>query len=122
MNTDDNGLELVASCVVLKNGTELLTLITTEHVEKTCYLFDPVQVLKGIDQGSATFIVRRWIELSDDRIYMIPKEEVLTVCNMSDMALARYNEIRRKMYIDKKPDTEEEYEPTETVPERKYLH
>lgn len=122
MNADDKGLELVASCVVLKNGTELLTLMTSEPVEKICYLFDPVQILKSIDQGSATFIVRRWIEFSDDRIYMIPKDEVLTVCNMSDLALSRYNEIRKKMYLDIKPDHDEEYESTETVPERKYLH
>ena len=82
------------SIIKLITGEEIFALVSIEenYEDSVIMLQSPLVIKTIIDHGSLLIKIKPWIELSDDNIFMIKPDRVLTMTESKDQKLIKIYE------------------------------
>jgi|TARA_B100001094_G_scaffold169871_1_gene164305 hypothetical protein len=112
--TKQNSLRIVK----LSDGSELIGNINlTDEESQFLRITDPLEILlnsKAIGVGMVEDFtsLRPWMQFANDSVFSIPKERIITICNVADDMKSYYSviieKVKQRAKIKKTPLTDED--------------
>ena len=112
--TKQNSLRIVK----LSDGSELIGNINlTDEESQFLRITDPLEILlnsKAIGVGMVEDFtsLRAWMQFANDSVFSIPKERIITICNVADDMKSYYSviieKVKQRAKIKKTPLTDED--------------
>ena len=112
--TKQNSLRIVK----LSDGSELIGNINlTDEESQFLRITDPLEILlnsKAIGVGMVEDFtsLRPWMQFANDSVFSIPKERIITICNVADDMKSYYRvimeKVKQRAKIKRSPLTEED--------------